>query len=466
MEDKLCFFCHCVPDGLCECGLAYCNLHKQIHKPGDYCFPFKVSEREGVGRFLVATRDIRPLELVLWDKAAVVGPGPETLPVCVQCLVRLTPDHVLCSSCNLPLCGAECMNKKEHNDECQIFSKDRFKDELILLLLFTLVYLYIVLQDRFKDDPSLLLMFTMISKFFLDELNLTWTNTEEIHHIVGVLMTNGFENDYNGTTARALYPTLSLASHSCIANLRHAVVPGKQVALQAQDFIAKGTELCIRYTHLLQTSLKRRTQIKNSWYFDCTCARCTDPTEFGTLASSVYCPLCRVGLMLPQNSLQYSINFLTKYKSLLPPSNCYIVISKRYIHASTGNSPDSPISSLRTEELEDKIRFYRSFLRYLGNLDPGYSQHSALATLELSKAEVELFKREMKLEKRIWIEEEETNGENGIKESGKIKSKIQNFLKHQMFVQTQAHRCLRKVGMSKANSSTGVEQKTTFTSCE
>ena len=28
----------------------------------------KVSEREGVGRFLVATRDIRPLELVLWDK--------------------------------------------------------------------------------------------------------------------------------------------------------------------------------------------------------------------------------------------------------------------------------------------------------------------------------------------------------------------------------------------------------------
>ena len=34
----------------------------------------------------------------------------------------------------------------------------------------------------------------------------------------GVLMTNGFENDYNGTTARALYPTLSLASHSCIVS--------------------------------------------------------------------------------------------------------------------------------------------------------------------------------------------------------------------------------------------------------
>ena len=28
----------------------------------------KVEEREGVGRTLVATRDIQPLELVLWDK--------------------------------------------------------------------------------------------------------------------------------------------------------------------------------------------------------------------------------------------------------------------------------------------------------------------------------------------------------------------------------------------------------------
>ena len=32
--------------------------------------------------------------------------------------------------------------------------------------------------------------------------------------------------------ARAIYPSLSLASHSCRANLRHAVNPGYQVALQ------------------------------------------------------------------------------------------------------------------------------------------------------------------------------------------------------------------------------------------
>ena len=53
-------------------------------------------------------------------------------------------------------------------------------------------------------------------------------------------MTNGFENDHQGAAGRALYPTLSLTSHSCKANLRHAISPGKQVALQAQVFIKKG----------------------------------------------------------------------------------------------------------------------------------------------------------------------------------------------------------------------------------
>ena len=86
------------------------------------------------------------------------------------------------SGCDTAVTSALCL--LVYSDIFNVL-QDRIKDELTQLLLFTLVYLYIVLQDRFKDDPSLLLMFTMISKFFLDELNLTWTNTEEIHHIVG-----------------------------------------------------------------------------------------------------------------------------------------------------------------------------------------------------------------------------------------------------------------------------------------
>ena len=47
-----------------------------------------------------------------------------------------------------------------------------------------------------------------------------------------MLLTNGFENEYDDVQGRAIYPHLSLASHSCQANLRHAVSPGHVVALQ------------------------------------------------------------------------------------------------------------------------------------------------------------------------------------------------------------------------------------------
>ena len=67
---------------------------------------------------------------------------------------------------------------------------------------------------------------------FLKELKLDFVTQEEIEHMIGVLLTNGFENEYEDVQGRAIYPRLSLASHSCQANLRHAVSPGHVVALQ------------------------------------------------------------------------------------------------------------------------------------------------------------------------------------------------------------------------------------------
>ena len=77
-------------------------------------------------------------------------------------------------------------------------------------------------------------MFRLITDFFLNELKLDFVSKEEIDHMIGVLLTNGFENEYDGVHGRAIYPILSLISHSCQANLRHAVNPGQQVALQVR----------------------------------------------------------------------------------------------------------------------------------------------------------------------------------------------------------------------------------------
>ena len=40
----------------------YCTEeHLKLHRPEKLCFPFKVERKEGVGRYLVATRDIQPM---------------------------------------------------------------------------------------------------------------------------------------------------------------------------------------------------------------------------------------------------------------------------------------------------------------------------------------------------------------------------------------------------------------------
>ena len=40
----------------------YCTEeHLKLHRPEKLCFPFKVERKDGVGRFLVATRDIQPM---------------------------------------------------------------------------------------------------------------------------------------------------------------------------------------------------------------------------------------------------------------------------------------------------------------------------------------------------------------------------------------------------------------------
>ena len=89
-------------------------------------------------------------------------------------------------------------------------------------------------QERFAKDQDAVAMFSLITNFFLDELKLDFVTKEEIEHMIGVLLTNGFENDHEDVPGRSIYPTLSLCSHSCRANLRHAVNPGHQVALQVR----------------------------------------------------------------------------------------------------------------------------------------------------------------------------------------------------------------------------------------
>ena len=89
------------------------------------CLPFRVEVKEGVGRCVVAARDIPALDVILRDYPAMVGPYYDQHPLCLECLVK-TDGTTVCPLCDLPLC-AVCQGgaTPTHNTECQFFSELR-----------------------------------------------------------------------------------------------------------------------------------------------------------------------------------------------------------------------------------------------------------------------------------------------------------------------------------------------------
>ena len=100
----------------------------------------------------MATRDIEPLELVMWDNAAALGPRMGTAPVCLQVIVVMVmvmvmvmagpgshlicllnnPKHLIfflqclkpvdgsymCPECGWPMCDEKCAKGRSHEIEC------------------------------------------------------------------------------------------------------------------------------------------------------------------------------------------------------------------------------------------------------------------------------------------------------------------------------------------------------------
>ena len=62
-----CYLCQTLTDSTCpQCGLASCPHHLSSHLNSDnVCLPFIIKYKEGVGRYVVASRDIKPNEVSL-----------------------------------------------------------------------------------------------------------------------------------------------------------------------------------------------------------------------------------------------------------------------------------------------------------------------------------------------------------------------------------------------------------------
>jgi len=284
-------------------------------------FPFRVGHTPASGRCLISTREIRPEETVLSDSAILLGPASPLVCI-VCCCSRSGSDR--CSKCRHILCQI-CSGSGSHDsEECLAFRKCGYTKDMFNVIMpirfgllkqrdeemFEWLMQYMDHNEERNRNKEMRESTDRMSSIV--SLVVAGVDKDLACKIIGILFTNCFEFKLADIEARALYPLVSLVNHSCIPNLKHTNlinqlksehVEGEIVVmkLEAQRTILPGTELTIRYNDYTMSHLQRQKFLSEQWYFTCSCERCRDPTEFGTLTSGLPCTNtnCSSGYLLP-----------------------------------------------------------------------------------------------------------------------------------------------------------------------
>lgn len=74
--------------------------------------PYEVKWSKELGRYLIASRDIEPREIIIREEPLVTGPtdrGPKDIPVCLGCCgVMYDNPFNRCTHCHWPVCSEAC----------------------------------------------------------------------------------------------------------------------------------------------------------------------------------------------------------------------------------------------------------------------------------------------------------------------------------------------------------------------
>ena len=90
-DQFICAYCHIQANQRCTgchetfyCSREHQKMHWRKHK--NQCCAFKIcSDNEELGRYIIATRDLKPGELILAEAPTVIAPMAVTPPVCLAC---------------------------------------------------------------------------------------------------------------------------------------------------------------------------------------------------------------------------------------------------------------------------------------------------------------------------------------------------------------------------------------------
>lgn len=280
-----------------------------------------------------------------------------------------------------------------------------------------------------------------IIKYIREDLALAKRfSVKDIERAIGLLNVNAVCLQFSKArgipakeVGKGLYPIFAIMSHECICNARYIIDPKTfKMYVRARVSIKAGTELTVQYLSALWGTFKRRKKIKEEWYFDCTCRRCSDPTECGTYSSGVQCFDCNTGILLPEDPLDYSSpwacnrcslaisssriqtlvediesevdNILTtqqywryneillKYSgTILHPSHWILTTARRNLiqYLCYSNTQDV----LHILNVEERFKLCEDFLNVLKKVDPGWSELNMFILREYHFAKLNILER-------------------------------------------------------------------------
>ena len=106
-----------------------------------------------------------------------------------------------------------------------------------------------------------------------------WLVSPHFSRAHDVLDVNAFEIRGVGDSIRGLFPLTAMMNSSCRPNTQNSIDTDWVCRVRAVRAISKGEEITDTYTYTMSNTLSRRKHLKSAKYFDCSCARCSDPTE-------------------------------------------------------------------------------------------------------------------------------------------------------------------------------------------
>ncbi|KAJ1359799.1 hypothetical protein KIN20_018600 [Parelaphostrongylus tenuis] len=138
------------------------------------------------------------------------------------------------------------------------------------------------------------------------------------------------DKSYMKEIGKGLYLDLCAYDHSCRPNSFYTC-EGFVATLRGLDSnvdIEDRTTTFYTYIALMNSLQQRKKQLRDTWYFDCLCERCTDPAD--NLLTSVLCPNCPPNCQQSVNIFEERSSKISKSKSFTC-SRCRLDLSEKYI---------------------------------------------------------------------------------------------------------------------------------------